>query len=268
KVADSTFYAASGSTFYISTDSGVTFAATAGTLGSSTTANKITVNVKVTGDVWVSTDAGLFHSTNSGASFTAVTGFGATWSISTGAPKTTGGYPSVFAIGTYNRVIGVYRSDDQGSSWSRLDDAAHAFGAASANVVSGDQRIWGRVYVGTNGRGIFYGNESGTSTSTTTSKSSTTTSSSTTKTSSSSTTTSKTSSTTSKTSSTTSKTSSTTSKTSSTTTKTTTTTTATTSASGTACHWCQCGGIGYTGPKTCASPYVCTYQNDWYYQCL
>lgn len=57
KVADSTFYAASGSKFYISTDYGVTFAATAGTLGSSSTANKITVNVKVTGDVWVSTDA-------------------------------------------------------------------------------------------------------------------------------------------------------------------------------------------------------------------
>lgn len=56
KVADSTFYAASGSKFYISTDYGVTFAATAGTLGSSSTANKITVNVKVTGDVWVSTD--------------------------------------------------------------------------------------------------------------------------------------------------------------------------------------------------------------------
>ncbi|KAG8893201.1 hypothetical protein FRC00_010856, partial [Tulasnella sp. 408] len=241
KVANANFYAASGNKFYLSSDYGVTFAATAGTLGSSSTANKITVNVKVTGDVWVSTDAGLFHTTNSGASFTAITGFGATWSISTGAAKTSGGYPSVFAIGTYNSVVGVYRSDDQGSTWSRLDDAAHAFGAGSANVVSGDQRIWGRVYVGTNGRGIFYGDESGSSTSTTTSKTSTTTSSSTTKTSSTSTTTSKTSSTTTTTSS---KTSSTTSSTTSKTSSTTTTTTAT--GTGTACHYCQCGGTGYT----------------------
>ncbi|KAG9051240.1 hypothetical protein FS837_010527 [Tulasnella sp. UAMH 9824] len=32
-------------------------------------------------------------------------------------------------------------------------------------------------------------------------------------------------------------------------------------------EWGQCGGIGYTGSTVCDSPYVCTYQND-YYQCL
>jgi hypothetical protein len=40
-----------------------------------------------------------------------------------------------------------------------------------------------------------------------------------------------------------------------------TTTTAASSSTGTAAHWAQCGGIGYTGPTTCASPYVCTYSN-------
>ncbi|KAG6851093.1 hypothetical protein H0H93_000973 [Arthromyces matolae] len=30
----------------------------------------------------------------------------------------------------------------------------------------------------------------------------------------------------------------------------------------------QCGGIGFTGDTTCASGSVCTYENDWYYQCL
>ena len=44
---------------------------------------------------------------------------------------------------------------------------------------------------------------------------------------------------------------------------------ATTSASGcTASQWSQCGGIGYTGCKTCAAPYTCKYSNDWYSQCL
>ncbi|KIO16912.1 glycoside hydrolase family 5 protein [Tulasnella calospora MUT 4182] len=32
-------------------------------------------------------------------------------------------------------------------------------------------------------------------------------------------------------------------------------------------QWGQCGGISYTGDTTCDSPYVCTYQND-YWQCL
>jgi cellulose 1,4-beta-cellobiosidase len=37
---------------------------------------------------------------------------------------------------------------------------------------------------------------------------------------------------------------------------------------GTAAHWGQCGGIGWTGPTVCASPYTCQKLNDWYYQCL
>jgi endo-1,4-beta-xylanase len=32
--------------------------------------------------------------------------------------------------------------------------------------------------------------------------------------------------------------------------------------------WGQCGGNGWTGPKTCVSGSVCKYQNDWYSQCV
>jgi endoglucanase len=63
----------------------------------------------------------------------------------------------------------------------------------------------------------------------------------------------------------------TTSATTTTTTKSTTTTTTTSAgstATGTAAHWGQCGGIGWTGPTTCASPYTCQVQNAWYSQCL
>ncbi|KAF9547548.1 glycoside hydrolase family 62 protein [Agrocybe pediades] len=37
---------------------------------------------------------------------------------------------------------------------------------------------------------------------------------------------------------------------------------------GTAAHYAQCGGDGYTGPTVCASPYTCTVSNQWYSQCL
>ncbi|KAL7650924.1 hypothetical protein ACMYSQ_010682 [Aspergillus niger] len=30
----------------------------------------------------------------------------------------------------------------------------------------------------------------------------------------------------------------------------------------------QCGGINWTGPTVCASPYTCKVQNDYYYQCV
>ncbi|KAG9047162.1 hypothetical protein FS837_002896 [Tulasnella sp. UAMH 9824] len=161
KVNNAVFYAASGNKFYLSKDFAVTFAATSATLGSSTSAKGITVNVKTTGDVWVSTDVGLFHTVNNGTTFTQISGFTVAYSVSTGAPKTTGGYPSVFVFGTYNSNPGLWRSDDQGSTWNRLDDAAHGFGSQEANYVCGDRNSWGRVYVGTNGRGIFYGDDNG-----------------------------------------------------------------------------------------------------------
>ncbi|KAB5576611.1 glycoside hydrolase family 10 protein [Coniochaeta sp. 2T2.1] len=49
----------------------------------------------------------------------------------------------------------------------------------------------------------------------------------------------------------------------------TSTTAATPAPSGcTAAHWAQCGGNGYTGCTTCASPYTCKVSNEWYSQCL
>ncbi|CAI4212871.1 unnamed protein product [Parascedosporium putredinis] len=45
-------------------------------------------------------------------------------------------------------------------------------------------------------------------------------------------------------------------------------TTTTASSSTGQARWGQCGGIGWTGPTTCQSPYTCQKQNDWYSQCL
>jgi len=44
--------------------------------------------------------------------------------------------------------------------------------------------------------------------------------------------------------------------------------TTTTNTGGSAQQWGQCGGIGWTGPTSCVSPYTCTYVNNWYSQCL
>jgi len=52
------------------------------------------------------------------------------------------------------------------------------------------------------------------------------------------------------------------------TTSTSASTTPTGGSGGTAAHWAQCGGNGYSGPTKCASPYTCQKQNDWYSQCL
>ncbi|KAF5377695.1 hypothetical protein D9615_005239 [Tricholomella constricta] len=227
------FYGASGSSFYLSTDSGKTFAAK-GSLGSSTSPVKIIVNPGVTGDVWVSTDKGLFHSTNSGTSFSATSGVTQAWAIALGAPAKAGGYPALFAAANIDG-IGYFRSDDAGVNWVKINDAAHGFGSASANVLTADPRIYGRVYIGTNGRGIFYGDASGIAPPPTTTAATTTTTSGTTTT---------------------------------TMPPTTTTTSANPTGTAPAGAYGQCGGTGWTGPTTCVSGYTCTYSNPYYSQCV
>ncbi|KAH9486753.1 Xyloglucanase [Psilocybe cubensis] len=161
KKNNSIFYGASKASFYLSTDGGKTFTAK-GSLGSSTAPAKVVVNPGVTGDVWISTDKGLFHSTDSGATFSAVPGVSQAWAIALGAPAKTGGYPSIFAAADIGGV-GYFRSDDQGANWVQINDASHGFGSASSNCLTADPRIYGRVYIGTNGRGIFYGDAAGAS---------------------------------------------------------------------------------------------------------
>jgi xyloglucan-specific exo-beta-1,4-glucanase len=70
--------------------------------------------LNASGDIWVSTDKGLFHSTNFGTTFTTVSAVAQAWQIALGAPKTTGGYPALFANAKIDNIIGYYRSDDAG----------------------------------------------------------------------------------------------------------------------------------------------------------
>ncbi|KZP32381.1 carbohydrate-binding module family 1 protein [Athelia psychrophila] len=254
KKNDTIFYGASGSKFYLSVNGGVSFTAK-GSLGASTAPFKVVVNPSVTGDVWVSTDKGLFHSVDTGTTFTAITSITAAWAIALGAPKTTGGYPAIFAAANIGGV-GYFRSDDEGVTWVQINDAAHGFGSASSNVLTADPRIYGRVYIGTNGRGIFYGDASGTVATSAAPSSTTVATSSTAKT-------------TSTTASTTSKATTTSSTTTSKVTSTTVTSTTTSAAAGaTQTAYGQCGGSSWTGATACVSGYTCKVSSTFYSQCV
>lgn len=67
-------------------------------------------------------------------------------------------YPAVFIWGTINNVEGVFRSDDEGETWVRVNDENHQFGGpGNGDQLIGDPRVYGRVYMTTAGRGIVYG---------------------------------------------------------------------------------------------------------------
>jgi hypothetical protein len=50
---------------------------------------------------------------------------------------------------------GIYRSLDDGATWQRIDDPEHRY--AWIEQITGDPRVFGRVYMGTNGRGVLWG---------------------------------------------------------------------------------------------------------------
>jgi photosystem II stability/assembly factor-like uncharacterized protein len=106
------------------------------------------------GEFWVIAAGALLHSRNGGGSLAPAAnvtarlfGFG---KAAPGRPS-----PALFIVGVVAGVEGIFRSDDDGASWARISDAQHGFG--DLRVITGDPRVFGRVYLGTGGRGIITG---------------------------------------------------------------------------------------------------------------
>jgi hypothetical protein len=147
------FYGFSGGRFYVSTNGGQSFTATAAT-GLPTSGVRFKAVPGAEGDIWLAGDTGLYRSTDSGASFTRVSNV--TWAVNVGFGRAAPGqtYPAVFTVATVDGVTGVYRSDNAGAGWVRINDDQHQYGNMG-EALTGDPRVYGRVYLGTNGRGIL-----------------------------------------------------------------------------------------------------------------
>lgn len=157
------FYGFKSGTFYVSTDGGKTFAATA--------ASGLPLNGPVKfkavpgreGDIWLAggeewdNTYGLWHSTDSGASFVKLANVEEADNIGFGKAATGQTYVALYAVAQVAGVRGIFRSIDAGQTWVRINDNQHQWGRAGDTSITGDPRIFGRVYIGTNGRGIFYG---------------------------------------------------------------------------------------------------------------
>ncbi|KAH1435355.1 hypothetical protein KXX32_008778 [Aspergillus fumigatus] len=145
RVQPKTFYAFSGGVWYVSTDGGFSYDAVDATklgLPAHTGAVPV-VSADRAGEI------GLALGSNGGTVADLITvGAAAPGSVkpalfirgSTGHPKKSG--------------YRVYQSDDNASTWDGVDDDDHCYG--EFDLIQEDPRVYGRVYLGTGGRGLLY----------------------------------------------------------------------------------------------------------------
>jgi hypothetical protein len=159
RVNPKTFYGYAAGKFYKSTDGGATFTASAAALPATGRLHFKAVPGKE-GDVWLAGTSGLLHSTDGGTTFTALSTVTSGINVALGKAAPGAAYPALFLVGTVDGVTGVFRSDNSGGTWVRINDDAHQYGNMG-DALAGDPRVYGRVYLGTNGRGILYADRVG-----------------------------------------------------------------------------------------------------------
>ena len=163
------FYFYDNGSFYSSVDGGATWQAGNTTWPAAqpvpyTILVNIVPNPVTAGDVWVSVAADqnepgrfpLFHSTHGGQTFAAVGSVDSANFVAFG--KGAAATPAIYIHGRIGGVTtdAVYRSLDLGATWAPVSDPTQQqFGNIAA--LQGDMRQADLVYVGTGGRGIFYG---------------------------------------------------------------------------------------------------------------
>jgi len=154
------FYAISGQKLYTSIDGGKTFTATA-TNTSLTQVRKYRAAPGFESDIWIpNAGLGLFRTaqTNNLTEIKKITTVSTCEAMGFGKAAPGKNYPAIYIWGIVGSVEGVFRSDDEGTTWVRINDDAHEFGGTgNANEVFGDPRVYGRVYMSTAGRGTVYG---------------------------------------------------------------------------------------------------------------
>lgn len=106
-------------------------------------------------DRWIAAFDGLYHSATQAEAFKLMGHVSEIHAFGLGKEAPGCDYPALYLIGVVDGQRGIFRSTDKAQSWVRINDDQHQWGLVLH--VSGDPKVYGRVYVGTHGRGAIYG---------------------------------------------------------------------------------------------------------------
>jgi xyloglucan-specific exo-beta-1,4-glucanase len=148
-------------TLYTSSDGGVSFTVTTTGLPEGTGAEQTNSLPQIhtvfgrTGDLWLTGgDDLLYHSTDGGKTWDQVTSVTAVATLGFGKAAPGARYPAIYLSGLVHGVQGIFRSTDEGKTWVKINQENYGW---TGQTITGDPHVFGRVYLGTNGRGILVG---------------------------------------------------------------------------------------------------------------
>jgi photosystem II stability/assembly factor-like uncharacterized protein len=109
------------------------------------------------GDLWLAAYGGLYHSGAKG--FERMPAVEEIHAFGFGKADPRAHDAALYLVGIVQGQRGFFRSTDSGATWVRINDDQHQWGLVLH--ITGDPKQFGRVYVGTHGRGTFYGDPAG-----------------------------------------------------------------------------------------------------------
>jgi photosystem II stability/assembly factor-like uncharacterized protein len=111
----------------------------------------------VAGEVWLSLNwQGLYHSSDGGATFNKIAGVERAYLFAIGKPQAQGKVAPLYLYGKIKGLgEGIFQSLDRGITWLDISDMQQPIGN-EPNVMEASHQQYGLVFIGTNGRGIYY----------------------------------------------------------------------------------------------------------------
>ncbi|NNM85749.1 MAG: hypothetical protein HKL96_08345 [Phycisphaerales bacterium] len=106
------------------------------------------------GAIWLAAANGLYVYRQSAKALKRMAGVNRAWHVAFGRAAWGQRSATLFIVGEVHAQYGFYRLD-RARGWLRLNSDSQQF--LYVNALAGDPRFFGRVYIGTSGRGIIYG---------------------------------------------------------------------------------------------------------------